>query len=251
MRTNKTNNSVKNLLSLTVLFTIIFLAIFTLSFSLTKVTFAWQESQSGRIIDTGFEEGKFELENEEGGFFNYVYSLTKQLETTDLSFHSRDKKSNAKFQTKDPGENEVTIERQSSKGDPNLWGALNYKIPDKIKAIMAKYPTATFKYEISTSLTDVDSEKLYSTALSAVAASGMFSSNGFYVHDKDNGNQLNSTVRDFKNQYGVEVEYKVRASHKGLTFNQERTLKQSDNVISALFYEHTWGSGYWGADKKY
>ena len=251
MRTNKTNNSVKNLLSLTVLFTIIFLAIFTLSFSLTKVTFAWQESQSGRIIDTGFEEGKFELENEEGGFFNYVYSLKKQLETTDLSFHSRDKKSNAKFQTKDPGENEVTIERQSSKGDPNLWGALNYKIPDKIKAIMAKYPTATFKYEISTSLTDIDSEKLYSTALSAVAASGMFSSNGFYVHDKDNGNQLNSTVRDFKNQYGVEVEYKVRASHKGLTFNQERTLKQSDNVISALFYEHTWGSGYWGADKIY
>lgn len=180
MRTNKTNNSVKNLLSLTVLFTIIFLAIFTLSFSLTKVTFAGKGSQSGRIVDAGFEAGKFELQNEEGGFFNYVYNLKKNLELADLDFTSNE----SKFNVQNPDTNEIGINRERSSGDPNLWGALNYKIPDKIKAIMTKYPTATFKYEISTSLTDVDSDKLWSTALSAVATSGMFHAGSFYVHDK-------------------------------------------------------------------
>ena len=249
MRTNKTNNSVINLLSLTVIFAIICLVIFSFSFSLAKTTFAGQSSQSGNVVDTGFEEGKFELQNEEGGFFNYVYNLKKNLVEGDLDFTSNE----SKFTAQNPGENEIGINRERSKGDPNLWGSLNYKIPDKIKAIMAKYQaTGTFKYEISTRLSDVDSEKLYSTALSAVATSGKFSAGDFYVHDKKKGGQLDSTASQFSNQYGVDVAKVKRTAHKELSFNQERTLKQSDKVISAVFYEHTWsGFGLNAADEIY
>ena len=249
MRTNKTNNSVRNLLSLTVIFAIICLIIFSFSFSLAKTTFAAKASQSGNVVDTGFEEGKFELQNEEGGFFNYVYNLKKNLVEGDLDFTSNE----SKFTVQNPGENEIGINRERSRGDPNLWGSLNYKIPDKIKAIMAKYQaTGTFKYEISTRLSDVDSEKLYSTALSAVATSGKFSAGDFYVHDKKNGGQLDSTASQFSSQYGVDVAKVKRTAHKELSFNQERTLKQSDKVISAVFYEHTWsGYGWNAADKIY
>ena len=157
MRTNKTNNSVKNLLSLTVIFAIICLIIFSFSFSLAKTTFAAKASQSGNVVDTGFEEGKLELQNEEGGFFNYVYNLKKNLVEGDLDFTSNA----SDYTVQNPGDNEIGLHSTRDTWDPNLWGALNYKIPDKIKAIMAKYQASgTFKYEISTQLSDVNTSLL-------------------------------------------------------------------------------------------